>query len=48
MSDEPRWVLRCHEEACMSAAMAAGRSAAHKQKIDEWMDAFASYGCRGG
>jgi len=37
-------VLRSHVETCVSAALASGKTAQRKQKIDELMDVFSRYG----
>ena len=41
-------VLRSHVETCVSAALAAGKPAQRKQKIDELMEVFARYSGIGG
>lgn len=41
-------VLRSHVETCVGTAMATGKAAERKQKIDELMDVFARYGGLGG
>lgn len=41
-------VLRSHVDTCVSDAMAAGKAAERKQKIDELMQVFSRYGCMGG
>jgi len=41
-------VLRSHVETCVSEALASGKPAERKQKIDELMEVFARYGCLGG
>lgn len=40
-------VLRAHVETCVASALAAGKPAERKQKIDELMEVFARYGCLG-
>jgi DNA-binding FrmR family transcriptional regulator len=40
-------ILRSHVEACVSDAMATGKLAERKRKLDELMDVFARYGCLG-
>lgn len=40
-------LLRSHVETCVSAAMATGKPAERKQKLDELMAVFARYGCLG-
>jgi len=37
-------VLRSHVETCVSDALASGKPAERRQKIDELMDVFARYG----
>ena len=37
-------VLRSHVETCVSDALATGKPAERRQKIDELMDVFARYG----
>ena len=41
-------VLRAHVETCVSQALASGKPAESKQKIDELMEVFARYGRLGG
>jgi CsoR family transcriptional regulator, copper-sensing transcriptional repressor len=40
-------VLRSHVETCMSDAMATGKPAERRRKVDELMEVFARYGCLG-
>jgi DNA-binding FrmR family transcriptional regulator len=40
-------VLRSHVETCVMAAMAGGRAADRRRKIEELMEVFARYGCLG-
>jgi DNA-binding FrmR family transcriptional regulator len=40
-------VLCSHVETCVSSAMASGKPAARKQKLDELMQVFSRYGCMG-
>lgn len=40
-------VLRSHVETCVTEALAAGKPAERKQKIDELMNVFARYGSLG-
>ncbi|MEN9578425.1 MAG: hypothetical protein RJA70_1434 [Pseudomonadota bacterium] len=40
-------VLRSHVETCVTNAMATGKPAERKQKLDELLAVFARYGCLG-
>ena len=47
LGEAGKLVLRSHIETCLSAAMASGKAAKRKQKIDELMQVFSRYGCTG-
>ncbi len=47
LGEAGKLVLRSHVETCMRAAMASGKAAKRKQKIDELMQVFSRYGCMG-
>lgn len=39
-------ILRSHVETCVTEAMASGKAAARRDKVDELMEVFARYGGR--
>ena len=47
LGEAGKLVLRSHVETCVSAAIASGKPAERKQKIDELMQVFSRYGCMG-
>ena len=47
LGEAGKLVLRSHVDTCVSAAIASGRPAERKQKIDELMQVFSRYGCMG-
>lgn len=47
LGEAGKLVLRSHVDTCVSAAIASGKPAERKQKIDELMQVFSRYGCMG-
>lgn len=47
LGEAGKLVLCSHVETCVSSAMASGKPAARKQKLDELMQVFSRYGCMG-
>lgn len=48
LGEAGKLLLRSHVGTCVSSAMASGKPAERKQKIDELMQVFSRYGCMGG
>jgi CsoR family transcriptional regulator, copper-sensing transcriptional repressor len=47
LGEAGKLVLRSHVDTSVSAAMASGKPAERKQKLDELMQVFSRYGCMG-
>lgn len=47
LGEAGKLVLRSHVDICVNAAIASGKPAERKQKIDELMQVFSRYGCMG-
>jgi len=47
LGEAGKLVLRSHVDSCVSAAIASGKPAERKQKLDELMQVFSRYGCMG-